>query len=807
MATVDTKLRILGDSAGAKKALAELETSLKKVTESSKKYEAVQKSLKTVAITSSAALGGMVLIMGKAVAEAGKQEDAEKRLQIALKNTGKYSQDTQARLVDYASQLQRTTRYGDEAVISAMAMVQTFADLDEKSLKELIPRIADLAKVLKTDLDSAAMLVAKTLSGNINLLGRQGIAVDMTGDKTQRLASLMESLTSKLNGQAKAARDTYLGAMDGMKNAIGEVWEEMGNLIIKSDNSVMSLNKLEDAFLNTAKYIKENQTALRNLGIASGSILTLVAGITTLGALIPPFIVGWKNLVLVLGAVRTAMLAMPYAAMAAGLAALTEGVLQYANAWVRANNEQAKAVNKELTTGKLWEDRASQLKKAKESSDKYYYGVNLAVGKSQKLLEQWGLTGEKYTIKTVEDLDKVIAMFEKTGQATKKATVTTVTAEIKIPETEELMKARRDYEIAMASDALKMKMAFIEKDLKQTIKGTEEWFKLQTEKAGLQKQIKEKETDIETKTLTKTMELIKSKQDYEIAIAKDVSRTKMAFIETDLAKTKEGTEKWYRLQAEKVDLQGQIKKEETTLLQEKADQIAAKRNYEIAIATDVFKVKMAFIEEDLAKTKEGMEEWYRLQTEKANLNKAIQDEILAKQTATISAMTNAYQQGAMAAIQANQSILTAVGQGLKAMIKQMIQEKIMEVMAEQLKVVAWGIMNAIPTMGASLSAIPPALAQAAAATAALKALEATFMAEGGIVKRPTLIMAGEAGPEAIVPLSRGGGYGGGSVSIVVNVSGVNDIPRITEALRRGGIPEMMLAKELGRRMASVGREA
>jgi SLT domain-containing protein len=40
-------------------------------------------------------------------------------------------------------------------------------------------------------------------------------------------------------------------------------------------------------------------------------------------------------------------------------------------------------------------------------------------------------------------------------------------------------------------------------------------------------------------------------------------------------------------------------------------------------------------------------------------------------------------------------------------------------------------------------------------------------ADGGIVTRPTLAMVGEKGPEAIVPLNRGGGVGG----VTVNVTG------------------------------------
>ena len=42
-----------------------------------------------------------------------------------------------------------------------------------------------------------------------------------------------------------------------------------------------------------------------------------------------------------------------------------------------------------------------------------------------------------------------------------------------------------------------------------------------------------------------------------------------------------------------------------------------------------------------------------------------------------------------------------------------------------------------------------------------------MLAQGGIVRRPTLAMVGEAGPEAVVPLGRGGGIGGHTVNIVI----------------------------------------
>jgi hypothetical protein len=44
------------------------------------------------------------------------------------------------------------------------------------------------------------------------------------------------------------------------------------------------------------------------------------------------------------------------------------------------------------------------------------------------------------------------------------------------------------------------------------------------------------------------------------------------------------------------------------------------------------------------------------------------------------------------------------------------------------------------------------------------------LASGGIVTSPTMALIGEAGPEAVIPLSRGGGFGGG-ITITVNNAG------------------------------------
>ena len=61
-------------------------------------------------------------------------------------------------------------------------------------------------------------------------------------------------------------------------------------------------------------------------------------------------------------------------------------------------------------------------------------------------------------------------------------------------------------------------------------------------------------------------------------------------------------------------------------------------------------------------------------------------------------------------------------------------------------------------------------------------IEIPKMASGGIVNSPTLAMIGEAGPEAVIPLSRMGQMGGGN-NVTINVNG-GDPQSVVNALRR-----------------------
>jgi phage-related minor tail protein len=75
----------------------------------------------------------------------------------------------------------------------------------------------------------------------------------------------------------------------------------------------------------------------------------------------------------------------------------------------------------------------------------------------------------------------------------------------------------------------------------------------------------------------------------------------------------------------------------------------------------------------------------------------------------------------------------------------------------------------------------------------MPAIEVPFMADGGIVTGPTLAMIGEAGSEAVIPLDRGGGLGGDTFNVTVQLPAGTDGDDVVRALqsyqrRRGTLP-------------------
>lgn len=96
---------------------------------------------------------------------------------------------------------------------------------DEEQIKRLIPAVLDLAKAKGMDLAMAADLVARGIYSDTGELSRFKIAVEGSAGSVERISSVMDGLTAKFGGQAKAVKDN-MNALERMSKAIKDFFRD-----------------------------------------------------------------------------------------------------------------------------------------------------------------------------------------------------------------------------------------------------------------------------------------------------------------------------------------------------------------------------------------------------------------------------------------------------------------------------------------------------------------------------------------------------------------------------------------------------
>jgi hypothetical protein len=168
--------------------------------------------------------------------------EAEKSMALlenAVRATGGSAGYTSKQLADMAADLQRTTTFSDDAIMGMQQLLLRFQSIQGVRFDRAQRSVLDLATVLNMDLAGAAKLVGKALENpakGMSQLARAGVSFSEdqkkviqrlieTGEKAKAQEVMLAGLESKFNGAAVAARETFGGALAGLKNAAGDLLE------------------------------------------------------------------------------------------------------------------------------------------------------------------------------------------------------------------------------------------------------------------------------------------------------------------------------------------------------------------------------------------------------------------------------------------------------------------------------------------------------------------------------------------------------------------------------------------------------
>ena len=169
----------------------------------------------------------------KGIEAAAEGEQNLNKLNTALQLTGIYTKETSQALADYAGAIQTTTKFEDDAVLSAQALIQNLGNLSEKGLKEATKTAVDLSAALGIDLQTAATMVGKAAAGEVGSFGKLGIKIQEGATASETFSNALTVLQGKFGGAAEKEVNTFAGAIAQATNSYGEYLEKIGDIIIK----------------------------------------------------------------------------------------------------------------------------------------------------------------------------------------------------------------------------------------------------------------------------------------------------------------------------------------------------------------------------------------------------------------------------------------------------------------------------------------------------------------------------------------------------------------------------------------------
>ena len=180
---------------------------------------------KSAALAATGFFGTRALLSGmkEAIRLAGIQEEAEKKLSIALGG------NTSA-LLKQASALQQVTTAGDEAIIEQQAFLASLK-FTEEQIKEIIPVALDLSAATGISLESAVRNTAKTFSGLSGELGELIPQLRGLTAEEMKAGEAVKVMADLFGGQATEQAQTMTGAIEQAKNVMGDAAEEIGTLL------------------------------------------------------------------------------------------------------------------------------------------------------------------------------------------------------------------------------------------------------------------------------------------------------------------------------------------------------------------------------------------------------------------------------------------------------------------------------------------------------------------------------------------------------------------------------------------------
>lgn len=193
-----------------------------------------------------AGIAGLGAVIGSSIGEAMAAQEVQAQLDAVLKSTGGAAGVTADEIGKMADSLSKVTRFEDDAIVSADALLLTFTNIGKDVFPEVNQAMVDMSQAMGQDLRTSALQLGKALNNPAEgMAALRRVGVQFTDAQEQAIKAMVEAgdvagaqrlilaeLKREFGGSAEAAGKTLPGQLEILKNQLGNVKEEIGGAFI-----------------------------------------------------------------------------------------------------------------------------------------------------------------------------------------------------------------------------------------------------------------------------------------------------------------------------------------------------------------------------------------------------------------------------------------------------------------------------------------------------------------------------------------------------------------------------------------------
>src|SRR3990167_3090115 len=173
-------------------------------------------------------MGQMAIQFGKEGFMAfAEQEQAVIRLTKAV------GKDAAGALMGYASQLQKTTSFSDDSIISLQVQLANYGILPG-SIKKATTALIEYSAQTGKKLPEAGAILSQALKGQSKELNAMGLALDANATSAENLETAVTFLQKRFAGASQELKGTTLGTLDNLKNRLDEIKKKVGEDLVNA---------------------------------------------------------------------------------------------------------------------------------------------------------------------------------------------------------------------------------------------------------------------------------------------------------------------------------------------------------------------------------------------------------------------------------------------------------------------------------------------------------------------------------------------------------------------------------------------